>query len=555
MIEGVTTIELTDVKTGKKEKIESKNMVTNAVRDIFKNPTYYNRTSMKNLMPFYSTLFGGIICADQSLQENANNYFLPSNASVIASGAFNYKNSSEDIVRGSYNSTDSEINMDEKYIKFVYDFTTNQGNGIIRSVCLTSWATGKFFGMGIDEEKIKDKYIKDTITVTEDSSTHKDRLYLPYYYNTSETGESNNNQYNLDINNIQTTEAYDDKRISKIFDLDLNNDKAKFFVFGQKIIKNRNDERINIEFHIEKHEINNFLTQAPSIFAPNCNENKYREDKINKIIINMQDDLIPKIPYNLNEEYKNFLLKTLGQNDYYGRVLYFIDEEDNNKINLLLMNINSTYKLFPDSASSDYVLFHFIINLNNNNIQYKNYKILSDNERRAFGNKFSYGNNDYQYYQSYNKKIYIHYSSELNVLDLNDYSFTTLLTGIYSILGYDEKHQYLYLIKDRTTNIDNSPWNRWNSYTWANYMVIYYDLNANKLKDTLFYYYSGDWGSHFITDKNNSMYMGIYTINGDSIGLGLGFRKDYLATINNLPEPIEKTQDKTMKITYTLREI
>jgi hypothetical protein len=28
----------------------------------------------------------------------------------------------------------------------------------------------------------------------------------------------------------------------------------------------------------------------------------------------------------------------------------------------------------------------------------------------------------------------------------------------------------------------------------------------------------------------------------------------YLATINNLPTPVEKTADKTMKITYILRE-
>jgi len=29
---------------------------------------------------------------------------------------------------------------------------------------------------------------------------------------------------------------------------------------------------------------------------------------------------------------------------------------------------------------------------------------------------------------------------------------------------------------------------------------------------------------------------------------------DYLATINNLSEPVTKTADKTMKITYTIEE-
>ena len=32
-------------------------------------------------------------------------------------------------------------------------------------------------------------------------------------------------------------------------------------------------------------------------------------------------------------------------------------------------------------------------------------------------------------------------------------------------------------------------------------------------------------------------------------------RSNYLATINDLPSPVEKTPDKTMKITYTLREV
>ena len=35
----------------------------------------------------------------------------------------------------------------------------------------------------------------------------------------------------------------------------------------------------------------------------------------------------------------------------------------------------------------------------------------------------------------------------------------------------------------------------------------------------------------------------------------LWFNPNYLATINNLARPIEKTSDKTMKITYTIQEM
>ena len=33
-----------------------------------------------------------------------------------------------------------------------------------------------------------------------------------------------------------------------------------------------------------------------------------------------------------------------------------------------------------------------------------------------------------------------------------------------------------------------------------------------------------------------------------------GIRRNYLATINDLPKAVEKTADKTMKVIYTLRK-
>ena len=36
-------------------------------------------------------------------------------------------------------------------------------------------------------------------------------------------------------------------------------------------------------------------------------------------------------------------------------------------------------------------------------------------------------------------------------------------------------------------------------------------------------------------------------------GLALSIRQNYLATVNDLAEPVQKTADKTMKVTYILR--
>ena len=45
-----------------------------------------------------------------------------------------------------------------------------------------------------------------------------------------------------------------------------------------------------------------------------------------------------------------------------------------------------------------------------------------------------------------------------------------------------------------------------------------------------------------------------YAAYGEYINSYMLLDSPYLATINNLPAPVQKTADKTMKITYILRE-
>ncbi len=141
---GTTRIELTDVHTGEKEVHEDHNMVTNALRDIFQpiglccnEKTYY-----KDLVPYYSTLLGGLLCFDTALEEDPDKYFPPTSASLVGCAVYNKINETTNPYRGSYNMSESEVNLEERYVKFVYDFTTNQANGTISSVCLTHQSGG-----------------------------------------------------------------------------------------------------------------------------------------------------------------------------------------------------------------------------------------------------------------------------------------------------------------------------------------------------------------------------------------------------------------------------
>lgn len=141
MLKGTTKIELTDVKTGKTESYEKSNMVTNAVSDLLgMNPMGFKmRTgSMYNwYFPIIPNLIGGILLCQDPLVEDADKYYVPNDNPIVG-----YSNSSvspgTDPKRGSLNVLESGKTEDGKGYKFVFDFTTSQGNGEISAIGLTS---------------------------------------------------------------------------------------------------------------------------------------------------------------------------------------------------------------------------------------------------------------------------------------------------------------------------------------------------------------------------------------------------------------------------------
>lgn len=153
MLKGKTIIELTDVNTGKKEVHEDENMFTNALNEIFGvmpqlldyekvyNANSFN-TSNEGYYRLFQRLLGGILLFDKALPEDANQIFAPTDANLVGCGVYDKQNNTSGTVRGNFNQTESELNISQRYMKFVYDFTTSQANGEIASVCLTSQVGG-----------------------------------------------------------------------------------------------------------------------------------------------------------------------------------------------------------------------------------------------------------------------------------------------------------------------------------------------------------------------------------------------------------------------------
>ena len=149
-LKGTTKIELIDVHTGKKEIYRDTNMVTKAVQQVFGTNiegTLFNinGTSTVNwsdhFLPICPHTIGGVLLFQDAIVEDENTIYAPS-ANQCIGYASNDVNATADVLRGSMNLTESKTT--DKGYKFVWDFTTSQGNGTISAVCLTH----KYGGVG-----------------------------------------------------------------------------------------------------------------------------------------------------------------------------------------------------------------------------------------------------------------------------------------------------------------------------------------------------------------------------------------------------------------------
>ena len=153
MLKGKTTIELTDVNSGKVEVIEDTNMITNALQEFMRGYGMWGSNVLLDeelrKSSLWVNLLGGLLLFDTELEENADNTFMPAGVKMVGNGSKDVSNSGVVTELGSYNITESGVQPDGS-IKFVYDFSTSQANGTIKSVCLTS-RVGGYEGVGNKE--------------------------------------------------------------------------------------------------------------------------------------------------------------------------------------------------------------------------------------------------------------------------------------------------------------------------------------------------------------------------------------------------------------------
>ena len=173
------------------------------------------------------------------------------------------------------------------------------------------------------------------------------------------------------------------------------------------------------------------------------------------------------------------------------------------------------------------------INISNWHIQQYEWVNTTGVNITTNGMRYAYAHEGYVYFKSYNSpyKVYkFEIGNSANVVQIEYHGFSSI-SG-YPHFAYNGRIYYenynneLYIINGNT-NQGLKPENQ-RIYSSSNGQICYTPL----LNEPMIYFGSyGNWStSTFILMTN------------------------YLATINNLSEPVTKTADKTMKITYIIQE-
>lgn len=169
-MKGKTIIELTDVKTKKKEVLKDGNLVTDVLEKILTlNPNgLLTNINKDTFYPIVEKIVGGILLFKDKITEDKNTSFVSTSNECIGY-AGQVEGVQENPLQGSFNKQESKATSNG--YKFVWDFGTSKANGKISSVCLTNAkAGGGYFGTKSNGEtnRIKlgeDKYlIKNTDT-------------------------------------------------------------------------------------------------------------------------------------------------------------------------------------------------------------------------------------------------------------------------------------------------------------------------------------------------------------------------------------------------------
>lgn len=517
-IKGHTTIELTDVNTGKVERIESDNMVTTAVEEFL---TFWMRfKSLRELktwmFPLYTGAMGGLYLFDETIPTTQK--FFPSldDAELIGHAGQRISDGDEPR-RGNYNATESGP-VTNGY-KLVWDFGTDVANGVIKSACLTQRSAG-YLGYDFDPAQLpsgRQDYSHGTLNYVHGETD----------FYTNQIGFNNvwagrivdwsDNGSEIDFETIYTNPAnyYNASTSGGLF----NNVQIirRHYKFRYQNLKLVSLDTVNVTLVSE--EIFSNISAFPGEIYNPSDRNGYVDNAIH-IFVKMANGYVGFLNFTNKSNLNNYkyYLAVIYDNQF--NVIRTIRSEDFDSTNL------SNWTSFV-SAGSKYSA------------------VVDDNYRagttRLIGNKLFGITYDNSNNHSNAKLCSLNISTGQIVIEDSNI-VPSLNAYYYQNQGDNVKASSQYLSFSDIMYLNNDiMFGRW---------LISKSGNKKLFRERGHSWYAFTSSNYGFSPMGfDFMYM---TAANDASRIVPNLQ--YLATINNLSTPIVKTSDKTMKVTYTLTE-
>lgn len=553
MIKGHAKIELTNVKTGEVKVVEDDNIVTKAP-EIYESMSRLCGTSVKcninnfaNDVIFYSKIkkdyiydissvdayFGGILLLKDTVDENAYPPVESDTNEMIGNGSL--KDSfTETKEYGSFNEQESSYKIENGTItrKYVYDFGTSKANGTISAVCLCNYQYG-FSGCGNSDKSF----------VLESKAS-----------------------YNASDWRVSTTSSK--RNLFNLLDLTYN---------GEKIISNESDNKnkfdrvpfyvdfeSNKEYLIPRLKKDAFINK--DMTSIKIYENNFSRNKVNLMLKDNECTRMLEVEFpnelktmvnQLGTSYINWDNVTFN---YYNNKLTivfakgaFVDNTNSNDY-IYVWNINLDLKAMTSSGSE----FKKIRNASS-----LRYSVMSSGNSFVVYKKWLYVISSGGSKDTYDTNIKIHKINLENYADIVEINIDVMkevLTSSRSKKFYISLFATASNVYISATGGSNNTENSDSSISFVikndkvkvlnKYIVSFYldnhndGIRANIFSNNALLIRSAYQGNGSYANKN-SIFDSMY-------GVGASYNPFMLSTINNLPEPVTKTADMTMKITYTL---
>ncbi|MCM1295619.1 MAG: hypothetical protein NC311_08750 [Muribaculaceae bacterium] len=535
MLKGNTKIELTDVHTGNTEVFEDTNMFTNGLKYVvnglnqfYSTLQYAQSTNNRyNLFPIIENLLGGIMLFSNTLEENVENIYPPTkNNKMIGCANMSMNDVPELTDRGSFNENESGMNADGSYT-FVWDFTTTQANGSIASLALVPNCAGinginlknitKSHGLQLERlEKniVTGPYSQQMVVHNPD---YQVTTYEKWIECLEKQKKENEETIGISLGNSSWNTRFWANQIIKEIDFDAGK------IYCAHI------EDINGNYVLFTYDID-FSTMSIGLY-----EHRYEMTGISNVrsmILTSANQGFFGTCVPFSGYYQIKILKISNDEYVVTAVTSSVEPrsaetEQTGASTHSVMFVNMSSKTITQQFTKTYPCW--LVN-NGNNVSY-----LPDERKIVFGCRKYDDEGNAEYYLAF-----------VNIDDFNEISYAYGLERTPDISSVNKRAVF----DGYYVGID-----------YGNNMV----LNMNdEIKIDLIacngplaeYYYNTYYETAYIRDK---VIVGEFDIYSGYSYPYVAFKEvmlgTVLMTINNLESQVEKTADKTMKITYTVREV